>query len=162
MVAFGHTAFGAAIGFAGYHFFGQSNPLLGLVCTGSTAFLAHYLEDAIPHGHFFPVKDYRKKIIYVIIFDLFLSIALFSAKGFLDFGLNLRLLYILVGIFGSQLPDAFDGLIYIGILKRGGLLKTENAFHQAVHWHGVGKKTLLLGLRDFWQVAAVLAAFLLV
>lgn len=163
MIAFGHTAFGAAIGVAGYELLGQTNPFLGLVATGTAGFLAHYLEDAIPHGHFFPAKDFRKKIIYVIIFDLGLSIAVFLAKAFFDFGFSLKSFYILVGIIGSQLPDTFDGFIYLGLFQPKGIYKLENKFHnELIHWHGTGKKTLTFGIRDLWQLAVVLAAFFLI
>lgn len=159
MVSFSHTAIGAAIGLTGYNTIGQANPVLGLAGTGAVAFAAHYLEDFIPHGHFFAENEYRKKIIYAVIFDLALSIILFSAKAFFDFGLGWPFLYILAGIFFSQLPDMFDGLIRIGVLKSEGLLKSENKLHELVHWHGTGAKTLIVGLRDIWQFALILAAF---
>lgn len=158
MIAFGHTAFGAGIGLAAYQVVGQSNPVAGLAAAASAGFIAHFIEDFIPHGHFFPLKDYKKKIIYVIVFDLFLSIAIFSAKAFADFGLSLKFLYIMAGIFGSQLPDVSGGLTNIGLFKPAGIFKLEGKMHDIVHWHGTGSKALLLGTRDIWQAAAVLVA----
>ncbi len=60
------------------------------------------------------------------------------------------------GIGGSQLPDVIDGLIGIKVLKAKGLLKVENDFHQRLHWHGTGSKTLLLDLRDLWHLLIIL------
>lgn len=162
MVATGHTAVGVIVGVTAYHFFGQGDLTTGLVLTGAAGVAFHYLADFIPHGHFFMPKDFKKYIVPVIIFDVFLPAALFLAGAYLKNGLNEKFLYVMFGIGGSQLPDMLDGLIYAAKLKRGNLLKTESDFHQDLHWHGRGLKTLLLGYRDIWQVLIILVAVFLV
>lgn len=160
MVAFGHTAVGVIVGVTAYRFIGQTDLMSGLVITGSVGMVSHYLMDALPHGHFFGSGNYKKQIIPVIIFDLFLSIVIFLGGIYLLDGFSIRLFYTVFGIGGSQLPDVIDGLISIRAIKAAGLLKVENNLHQRLHWHGKSAKTLLLGQRDFWQVLVVLAALL--
>jgi hypothetical protein len=153
MVAFGHTAVGALVGLASYQQFGNSDPISGLIITGAVGVVSHYVMDCFPHGHFFREKDYKKKVGLVIIFDLFLSVALYilTAYYFSTFNI-LYTLYILFGIGGSQLPDILDGLIYIGILPKKGLLKVEHHLHTATHWHGKKEKAILWNIWDIWQI----------
>ncbi len=153
MVAFGHTAVGALIGLTAYNYLGSSNPYLGLAAAGSAGVISHYIFDCLPHGHFFREHKFKKNIWLVIIFDLFLSVAVYlvTAYQFSDFN-ALYTLYILFGIAGSQLPDIIDGLIYIGFLPNKGVLKLENDFHILTHWHGKREKALLWSKWDTWQI----------
>lgn len=162
MVSFGHTAVGVIIGVTAYHYLGQGNLAEGLLITGGAGVISHYIADFIPHGHFFMPHGYKKGLLPVIIFDLALSLIIFLGVLYLRVGFGNIFLYCLFGIGGSQLPDVVDGLIYINVLKAKGLLKLENKFHEGVHWHGKNSKTLILGLKDIWQLFIVLAALLLI
>jgi hypothetical protein len=162
MIAFGHTSVGSLVGLAGYSYFGQTDPVLGLTLTAGAGLVSHYIADFIPHGHFFKgTEHFAQNVIPVLFFDLALSLALFTFLAFRKFGFDLPFWYVLVGIAGAQLPDVLDGLIYTKFIPKLGLIKTENNFHQATHWHGKGNKTLLLGLRDVWQLSVVLIAIFL-
>lgn len=160
MVAFGHSAVGVIVGTTAYNFFGQGNLATGLILAGAAGVISHYITDFIPHGHFTTLKNYKKGIIPIIIFDLLLSVLIFLGLYLKD-GLNLKFFYVLFGIGGSHLPDVLDGLIHIGLVKAKGALKIENNFHQMIHWHARNQKALLLGLKDIWQLTVVLAALLL-
>lgn len=162
MVATGHTAVGVIVGVTAYHFLGDGNLITGLAVAGTAGIALHYLADFIPHGHFFMPKDFKKYIVPVLVLDVILPIALFLGGVYLKNGLTEKFLYVLFSIGGSQIPDVLDGLIYTAKLKRGNLLKTENDFHQELHWHGRGLKTLLLGFRDIWQVLVIFIALFLV
>ena len=162
MVSFGHTAVGVIVGATAYNFLGQSALTTGLITTGFVGVLSHYFMDAIPHGHFFMPQGFKKGIIKIIIFDLSLSLVLFLGLVYLKNGLDTKFLYILFGIGGSQLPDVLDGLIYTDIIKARGFLKIENAIHEAIHWHGRGSQTLILGKRDIWQASVIIFALALV
>lgn len=162
MVAFGHTALGVIVGVTTYQYLGESNLVSGLAIAAASGILAHYSADFIPHGHFFKPEKFKKYLIPIIIFDLFLSVVLFLGWTFLKDGFGEKFLYIMFGIGGSQLPDILDGLVYIGVIKAKGLFKIENNFHQKLHWHGTGSKALLLGLYDIWQVFIILTAFFLI
>ena len=98
----------------------------------------------------------------IILFDLFLPIILLLGMTYLKEGFNQKLLYIMFGIGGSQLPDVLDGLIFTGVLRSRGLIKIENKFHQGLHCYGREAKTFLLGVRDLWQVAMIIIALSLV
>lgn len=156
MVAFGHTAVGTLVGLAASEYFGNSNPTLGLTLAAASGVVSHYITDFIPHGHLIRHRDFKKKVVWEIIFDLSLSIALIIYLAYLKDGLNLRLLYILFGIGGSQLPDILDGLYYIGCLKKKGFLAAENNLHVATHWHGRFDKALMWGKRDVWQICILI------
>lgn len=161
MVAFGHTAIGAGIGLVAYHYFGPTDPVKGLSLAMGVGIVSHYIADFIPHGHFFSSQDFNKKIIFAIIFDLFLSVAI--ALGIIYFreGLSLKLLYVLTGISGSQLPDVLDGLIHIKKIPNQGLFRIEYYFHsKAIHWHGAASKALLWGKRDLWQVMVAMVVLI--
>lgn len=162
MIALGHTATGVIIGLTAYNFLNPENLASGLILTGAVAIVSHYLTDAIPHGHFFKPKDYDKYILPVIIFDLLLPIILLLIFTYLENGLSAKLFYVLFGIGGAQLPDVIEGLVVIGKIKGGKLLKLESDFHQDLHWHGKDSKTLLLGLRDFWQILILVIAVILI
>ncbi len=167
MVAFGHTAVGTAVGLATFYTFGHSDPVLGLLAAGTFGIVSHYVCDFIPHGHFFHHNDFKKKIIWAIVFDLFLSVVLFSFLAYLNYGLSVKFWYILFGIGGAQLPDVLDGFYYIGWIPKKGFLKIENDFHQSTHWHAIYKNGKLvtglpIGRRDVWQVTSVVVALLLV
>ncbi len=162
MIALGHSAVGVIVGVTAYELLGQDNLASGLIITGSAGIISHYLADFIPHGHFFKPIDYKKNITPVIIFDLLLPIILLLWIIYTRFGFSGKLLYIMFGIGASHLPDVIDGLIYIKILKAKGLIKVENNFHQALHWHGKGSKALLLGLRDIWQILTILFALCII
>lgn len=154
MVAFGHTAVGAIVGYYAYQMLIPGDPISGLLITGTAGVISHYIMDTVPHGHFFRGSEYKKKIMPVIIFDLAVSVILYTLTAYYFSGNNLIFtLFILFGIGGSQLPDILDGLIYTGRLPRKGVLKWENSFHTATHWHGKHDKVLLLSIWDFWQVA---------
>ena len=160
MVAFGHTALGTTIGLYGSQVFSISEPLTGLISTAGAGFISHYIADLIPHGHLIKFKDYRKKLLAVIFFDVFLGLVLFLGLAYQKFDLSLNFLYILFGIGGSQLPDIIDGLIYTKFLPNTGLLKLENTFHSGTHWHGDKYKALAWGKRDIWQVTVVIASLI--
>lgn len=162
MIAFGHTAVGVIVGTAAYGYFGQGDLATGLVATGAVSVASHYLMDTIPHGHFFKTNKFKKYIKPVIIFDLFLPIALILGITYSKIGLSERLLFVMFGIGGSQLPDVIDGLIRIGVIKAKGFLRVENKFHEGTHWHNQGNDGLPLGLRDIWQVLMILTALYLV
>jgi hypothetical protein len=162
MIAFGHTALGVMVGVSVANFYSGNSPIEGLAVASGAAIVSHYLADAIPHGHFFKGNEYKKKILGVIIFDVFLSIALFTGLAYFKYGMSIELLYILIGIGASQLPDVLDGLIFMGIIPNKGLFKIEHEFQQGLHWHGQGNKTLLIGKRDIWQAAVVILALLFI
>lgn len=162
MIAFGHTAVGVIVGVTSYKFLGHGNLATGLITTGAAGIVSHYIMDAIPHGHFRISNNYKKDIIPIIIFDVFLSIFLFLGEIYIKKGVSEIFLYTLFGIGGSQLPDIIEGLIEVKIIKSKGLLKMENDFHLSVHWKGNTSKPLLLGIRDIWQLLVVLLAFYLV
>ncbi len=162
MISFGHTSVGVIIGYTAYQYLGSDNLAVNLIITGSTGFVAHYVMDAIPHGHFFMGKKYKDGIIPIIIFDLFFSIILFLGIIYYKQGLSVKFLYAMFGIGGSQLPDVIDGLIYTKLIKAKGLIKAENKLHEAMHWHNKGSKALLLGHRDIWQVLVILSTLILV
>lgn len=162
MVALGHTALGVIVGVTAYQFLGQGDLVTGLLVTGTAGVASHYLGDFIPHGHFVKLDKLKKVLLPIIIFDLFLPIILFLGFLYLKDGFSQRMLYIMFGVGGAQLPDVLDGLLFIGKLKNKGLVKLENDFHQGLHWHGRGAKTLLLGARDIWQVLMIVVAFFLV
>lgn len=159
MVSFGHTAVGVIVGVTAEKYLGQGNLVTGLITTSGIGILSHYIADFIPHGHFIMSKGFKKGILKIIIFDLFLSIALFLGIIYLKQGLSSTFLYVLFSIGGAQLPDVFGGLVEIKAIKAKGLLKTEYAIHEAMHWHGTGNKALLLSILDLWQLAIVLIAF---
>lgn len=162
MVAFGHSAVGVIVGITAYQFLGNGDLASGLAVTGGIGVISHYVMDFIPHGHYFRGTYSRKRIIPVIIFDLIIPIILFTGVTYLKNGFSEKLFYVMFGIGGCQLPDVIDGLIYSKKIKPNSILKMENNFHEAVHWHGRGAKTLLLGLRDIWQLLIILAAAFLV
>lgn len=162
MVAIGHTAVGAFAGVFTYQIFGETGLLPGLLAAGVTGIISHYITDFIPHGHFIKMRDYKTQIIPVIIFDLLLGIIIFLAAAFLKDQIGLRFFYILFGIGGAQLPDVLDGLIYIKALPKQGLVKYENNFHQWLHWHGRGDNCLMFGVRDIWQLSAIVISLYLV
>jgi hypothetical protein len=156
MVSFGHTAVGVIVGVTTFQYLGQADLATGLIIAGSAGVISHYIADFIPHGHFNMPKGYKKDILKIIVFDLFLSIILFLGITYLKQGFSRHFWYILFGIGGSQLPDVIDGLIYTNLLKAKGILKAENNLHEAVHWHGV----LHLGKKDIWQVLVVITALI--
>lgn len=160
MVAIGHTAVGVIVGVTAYQFVGQGDLITGLLVTGTAGVVSHYIGDFIPHGHFVRPDKLKKALASIIIFDLLLPIILLLGLVYLKEGFNPRLLYIMFGIGGTQLPDVLDGLIFTGFIKNKGLIKAENDFHQGLHWHGTGAKTLLLGARDIWQVLLIAVALI--
>lgn len=162
MVAVGHTAVGVIVGATAYQFLGQGDLVTGLLVTGTAGIVSHYLGDFIPHGHFVKPDKLKKVLLQIIIFDLFLPIILMLGITYFKEGFSQKLFYIMFGVGGSQIPDVLDGLFFTGVLKSRGLIKVENKFHQGLHWHGKGSKTLLLGTRDLWQVLTVMIAIFLV
>lgn len=162
MVAFGHTAVGVIVGIGAHNLLGQYPLASGLIITGSIGFISHYLMDAIPHGHFFASKEYKKVIVPIIIFDLFLSLVLFLGAAYLKKGFGEEFLYLLFGIGGSHLPDVISGLISINIIKAQGLLKIENNIHEGIHKTTKEDELHALGLKDLWQLAIVLLAWFLI
>lgn len=155
MVAFGHTAVGTLVGLGVFHYFGSTDPVNGLVIAGTAGVISHYIADFVPHGHLLRHDEFKSKVYLEIIFNLFLSIALVLGIIIWKEGLDLKFWYVFFGIVGSQLPDVLDGLIYIDVLPKKGLLKIENNFHASTHWHGAFKNALLWNFkrRDIWQVA---------
>lgn len=162
MLAIGHTAVGVIVGFTAYQFLGQGDLATGLAIAGAAGIVSHYIADFIPHGHFVKPKKLKQYLPVIIFFDLFLPIFLILGGMYLKDGFNEKLLYILFAIASAQLPDVLDGLIFINVFKRKGLIKTEYDFHQGLHWHGRDDKTLLLGIYDIWQIAMILFALYLV
>lgn len=160
MVAFGHTAIGTITGLVAIHLTDtyHLNLPTGLILAGTLGVISHYVADFIPHGHFFKHRDYGKKVKYAIIFDLLLSILLFTSLSYLKFGLSAETFYILFGIGGAQLPDIIDGLYYTKRLKLNPLLQLEVNFHQATHWHGKLDKSLMISKLDIWQFLTVILA----
>lgn len=162
MIALGHTSVGVIVGVTAYKFLGQGNLATGLIIAGSAGMISHYLMDAIPHGHFFMVKNYKKSILPIIIFDLSLPIIFFLWTIYSNNGFGVKFLYVLFAIGGAQLPDVIAGLIYIKIIKDKGLLSIEDNLHNALHWRGKNSQVLLLGWLDIWQILVILIALLLV
>lgn len=162
MVAFGHTAVGGIIGVVAFSYIHPySDPVVGLLQTGAIGVISHYIMDFVPHGHFFREHEYKKNVFYVIVFDLFLSVLLYTGLSLYLSEYNLLFtLYVLFGIGGSQLPDIIDGLMYVGILPKKGLLQVEHDLHVATHWHGKREKALLWGWADLWQVSVFLIGVL--
>lgn len=156
MIAFGHTAVGSAIGLATYQLIGDTDIALGLITAGALGIVSHYITDFIPHGHFFKEREYKSKVIYAIIFDLFLSVLLFLGVAQAIGDNPKQLLYILFGIGGAQLPDVLDGLMFLNLLPKIGIFKKEFNFHRKLHWHGAGGKTLMFGILDIWQISTVI------
>lgn len=163
MLAWGHTALGSVVGLTTYQLIGESiHPGLGLIISGGAGVISHYIVDTIPHGHPFSTKDFKQKIIFALIFDVFLSVALFSYFAYLKFNLSLGFWYMLFGIGGALISDVIDGLIFLGFLRKSGLLKIENNIHLATHWHGRGEHVLRFSILDIWQILVVLIALFLV
>lgn len=162
MVAFGYTAVGVITGIAVYNL-AQNYHLglpLGLIASGTCGIISHYIADFIPHGHFFPHREYKSKVKYAIIFDLLLSIFLFTVVSYLKFGISPLTFYILFGIGGAQLPDVIDGLAYTNKIPSNPLLTIEMNFHQSTHWHGKLDQSLLLSKLDLWQLLTVILALI--
>lgn len=160
MIAFGHTAVGAAVGLQVYHLSSSSEPVLGLILAGSSGMLSHYIMDIIPHGHFFVDRKYNyfRNTALTLLFDLLLGVIIFGGIPFLDGGPSLIFWYIMFGIGGAQLPDILDNLIHLKILPRWGLLKLENHYHQETHWHGKHENGLLMSKWDLWQLSTIIAS----
>lgn len=162
MIAFGHTAIGTAVGL--YTTTITSDPITGSLTALGVGIASHYVADFIPHGHLFGIntKNYKTKIVQAILFDLFLSLIIFTVFAYLKFELNNTFLFILFGIAGSQLPDVLDGLIYLKFLPKKGFFKAENNFHQFLHWHGREEKSLKWEFlkRDWWQVGVIIIIIL--
>lgn len=156
MISLGHTAVGIAVGIASYNYLGTNNPLFGLSLTTGVGVISHYLADLFPHGHLFASSEYRSKVFYAIVFDLGVSVLLSLAIIFWKVGLDLKFWYILFAIVGSQAPDVLRGFVLMGWLPKKGVFDGESAFHQLMHWHGVGKKTLMLTYWDIWQLLLLL------
>lgn len=162
MVAVGHTAVGTIIGVTTYNFLNQGDLASGLIATGILGVVSHYITDFIPHGHFVKPDKLKKYLTPIIIFDVLLPIFLILEVIFLKEGFSPKFFYIMFGIGGVQLPDVLDGLIYTKLIKPDWLLKVENNFHQSLHWHGTGSKTLLLGIRDLWQMLIIVYTLYLI
>lgn len=162
MVAFGHTAVGTIIGVTAYSFLNPGDLASGLIAAGAFGVVSHYITDFIPHGHFVGPDQLKKYLTPIIIFDVLLPIFLILGALYLKEGFSPKFFYIMFGIGGAQLPDVLDGLIFVNVIKTKGLLKMENKFHQALHWHGTGSRSLLLGIRDIWQAAMIVFALYLV
>jgi len=158
MIAFGHTAVGTLVGIGTYQLLGGSTPVLATGVAFGVAIASHYITDLVPHGHLIHFKDYKKKVKYVIVLDLALSVLLFSWLAYSKHGLGWETIYILAGIAGAQLPDVLDGLIYTGYIPERGIVKIEAKFHQETHWHGKFENALMWGRRDIWQITTVLIA----
>ncbi|MBI2597226.1 hypothetical protein HYW41_03655 [Candidatus Daviesbacteria bacterium] len=158
MVATGHTAVGVIVGTIVYQTLGQGHLTSGLIITGTAAITLHYLGDAIPHGHFFMTKDFKKSILPVITFDVLLPVLVFLSVIYLKNGLGEKFLYIMFSIGCSLFPDVIDGLIYTGVLKAKSILKIENDLHQKLHWHDRDFAAMPLGPHDIWQVIIILIA----
>lgn len=160
MVAFGHTSVGAIIGVSVYQLIGQYDISSGLIVSGITGIISHYLMDLMPHGHFFAAKDYNKYINWVIIFDLLIPIIfLLLFSHFL--GKNpIEILYILFAIGGAQLPDVLTGLRRLDLLPDLKIIKAESNFHIWTHWHGRFDKALMFSVKDIWQILMFILAVL--
>lgn len=159
MIAFAHTAVGASVGLITSKYLENTDPLIGLAIAAAAGIVSHYITDLLPHGHLIRFQQYKSRIIGVILFDLLLSIVVFSGAAYLIGGINLKTLFVLFGIAGSQLPDMLDGLIYTGFLHNKGIIKLENDLHIATHWHGQKTNALMWGKRDVWQVFVVISSF---
>ena len=162
MVALGHTAVGVIVGVTGFQLFDQTDLIGGLAITGPSRVISYYLGDFIPHGHFVGPDKIKQNLLPIIIFDLLLPIVLLLGAVYLRVGFSDKLLFVLFGIGGAHLPDVLDGLLMINLIKAKGIIKMENDFHQALHWHGTGSKTLLLGIRDIWQIIMVFLAWYMI
>lgn len=161
MVAFGHTAVGVITGLGIYQLTQNSNQPIGLAISFSAGVVTHYITDFIPHGHFFKYKDFKKKVIYAIIFDFALSMLLFGGLSYLVFGLSAPFWFIAFAIIGAQLPDILDGSIHAGLISAKGLLKWEYDFHMSTHWHGKLYKGLTMAKKDIWQACTVILAVII-
>ncbi len=161
MIALGHTAIGTIIGISTYNLVGQGDLTSGLIIAGAAGVVSHYITDFIPHGHFVRLDKLKNYLMPIIAFDLLLPIILLLSGLYLKNGFTDQFFYILFGIGGAQLPDIFDGLIFINFIVNKGLAKKEYDFHQGLHWHGKDSKTLLLGALDIWQLGMVFVALYL-
>ena len=163
MVAFAHTAAGTIIGLVLPQNFTSDNTAAGLITTGFMGLISHYLTDFIPHGHFFnKPKDFSKKNIWVIIFDLLLPFLFIIGSALYLNKSDTQIWYLLFGIGGAQLPDVLEGLKKIKLLPKTSILTAENKFHMSTHWHGLEEKALLFSIYDVWQIALyILAVYLL-
>lgn len=159
MIAFGHSAIGAAVGLTIYQKYIQTDPILGLVITPFAGIVSHYIADFIPHGHFVPGKKIKRYLVPILIFDVFLSVFLFLWASFNHSGLDLKFLYIFFGIGGSLLPDVITGLVGYGRKSKNILLRLEHDIHMSTHWHGKYERALLLGWLDIWQVLTIVLSF---
>lgn len=160
MIAFGHTAIGASVGVITYLNY-SDKPVEGLIIAATAGIVCHYIADFIPHGHFVR-KLTQVNLPFILIFDVALSVLLFLYLPYKYHADLSQVLFILFAIGGSLLPDALDGLVATKILKKEGILKVEQHFHQTVHWHGAGIHGLLLGLYDIWQIGVILISLYIV
>ncbi len=161
MVAFGHTAVGVLIGVTTAHFVADSDPVLGMSLAFGVGLVSHYLADFIPHGHFFTdTTKYKKYALPIIIFDLGLGGVIFLGLSFLKFGVSWPMVYIILAVVASELPDALDAFVWMKMIKPKGLIGLEYQLHRAMHWHARPDPGLPLGLYDIWQVAVIIGAFL--
>lgn len=139
MIAVGHTASGALVGLAGfsiYHADIMPDALL-VFLTAFAAIGAHYAGDWLPHGHYqFDLARQKKSSIIKLCLDLGLSVLIIMTTTLVSFGASMPMLFIAVGIIGSNTPDVFEGLIDLRILPNNNFSRRHRAWHyENLHWH---------------------------
>jgi hypothetical protein len=133
-----------------------NDPLIGAGVAFILGLLSHYFFDFWPHGHLVNRRDFSKRppLLYL---DIVGGGLLFFLPIIFKFGLSPTSLIILTAIFGAQLPDVSEGLIYEKIISKTGFVKFENDLHQSTHWHGRYHDALVWNIRrDIWQIVTIL------
>lgn len=161
MIAIGHLAAGSIIGNVVVNY--TQDPVKGVLLGLACGLASHYILDTVPHGHFDRKAEYTKISLTTILIylDFIGGSFLFFYLAFSKFGFSNNLFVVLFSIFGAILPDMISAVdkLFFGQSLRKGLLKGEYSFHSSTHWHGKGTKTLLMSLKDLWQVALIVLAF---
>ncbi len=160
MIASGHSAVGFMIGYSIVKT--SPDPILGMGLGFVSGIVTHYLCDLIPHGHFGKNLrlNFSKTNLYIFA-DLIISFSILFIFSYLLFDKSWSLLIITTTMVASQLPDLFDAWVHFLHKDFNKLLNWEYKFHQHVHWHGTGMKTILISWRDFWQFLILLIALVL-
>lgn len=160
MISIGHTAAGYIVGTTVVSI--TNDPVFGLTAGVLAGLASHYFLDFLPHGHFGKEAEYTKisTTTMFIYLDVFGGGFLFAYLTYLKFGLSINALIVLLSIFAAILPDIVSAVdkVFFGLKLRQSFLKSEHRFHTSTHWHGLGKKTLLLSFLDIWQVALIIFA----
>lgn len=164
MIAVGHTATGVLIGaLVASTASDASTAHIGLAFV--LGMLAHYVGDALPHGHYaFNLHKQRARSLAMLFFDLFLPFVLFSVLAFNTYGVDLQAFIIISAMIGANTPDVFEELVNLGVLRSGSFGSKHRQFHyDLLHWHNDPASPLPNGARplswsDAYLVILVLTA----